>query len=88
MKRELFDTQVLQSLDKMALDQARETALGLVEKMPKKTINQSTSVNRITHDLQKAKTPAEVARIMYQVYLSGVGLGTVGSAWKKHYDNV
>ena len=72
----------------MALDQARETALGLVEKMPKKTINQSTSVNRITHDLQKAKTPAEVARIMYQVYLSGVGLGTVGSAWKKHYDNV
>jgi hypothetical protein len=88
MKRELFDTQILQSLDKMALDQARETALGLVEKMPKKTINQSTSVNRITHDLQKAKTPAEVARIMYQVYLSGVGLGTVGSAWKKHYDNV
>ena len=88
MKRELFDTQVLQSLDKMALDQARETALGLVEKMPKKTINQTTSVNRITHDLQKAKTPAEVARIMYQVYLSGVGLGTVGSAWKKHYDNV
>jgi len=88
MKRELFDTQVLQSLDKMALDQARETALGLVEKMPKKTINQSTSVNRITHDLQKAKTPAEVARIMYQVYLSGVGLGTVGSVWKKHYDNV
>ena len=88
MKRELFDTQILQSLDKMALDQARETALGLVEKMPKKTINQSTSVNRITHDLQKAKTPAEVARIMYQVYLSGVGLGTVGSVWKKHYDNV
>jgi len=88
MKRELFDTQVLQSLDKLTLDQARETALGLVEKMPKKSINQTASVNRITHDLQKAKTPAEVARIMYQVYLSGVGLGTVGSAWKKHYDNV
>ena len=88
MKRELFDTQVLQSLDKLTLDQARETALGLVEKMPKKSINQATSVNRITHDLNKAKTPAEVARIMYQVYLSGVGLGTVGSAWKKHYDNV
>lgn len=88
MKRELFDTQVLQSLDKLTLDQARETALGLVEKMPKKSINQAASVNRITHDLHKAKTPAEVARIMYQVYLSGVGLGTVGSAWKKHYDNV
>jgi len=88
MKRELFDTQVLQSLDKLTLDQARETALGLVDKMPKKSINQATSVNRITHDLNKAKTPAEVARIMYQVYLSGVGLGTVGSAWKKHYDNV
>jgi len=88
VKKELFDVKILQSLDKMPIHQSRETANSLVEKMPKKSINQATSVNRIKHDLHKARTPVEVSRIMYQVYLSGIGLGTVGSAWKKHYDNV
>lgn len=88
MKKELFDTEVLASLVKMSLSEAKATALDMASKMPKKTINQSTSVNRIIHDIEKAPTPAEVSRIMYQVYLSGTGLGTVGSSWKKHYANI
>lgn len=88
MKKELFDTDVLSSIDKMDLNTAKNTAMDMVKLMPRKSMSQNTSVNRITYDLQKAKSSLEVSRIMFQVYLSGSGLGTIGSAWKKHYDNV
>jgi len=88
MKKELFDTEVLSSIDKMELSAAKKTALEMVKLMPKKSMSQSTAVNRVTHDIMKAPTSVEVARIMFQVYLSGEGLGTIGSAWKKHYANV
>lgn len=88
MRKELFDVEVLQSLDKLSLDEARATAQGLVKLMPRKSINQATAVDRIKSDIERAKNSTEVSRIMYQVYLSGTGLGTVGSAWKKHYGNV
>lgn len=88
MKKELFDTEVLSSIDKMELSAAKKTALEMVKLMPKKSMSQSTAVNRVTHDIMKAPTSVEVARIMFQVYLSGAGLGTIGSAWKKHYANV
>ena len=88
MRKELFSVEVLQSLDKMSLDEARDTAQGLVKLMPRKTINQATAVDRIKKDIERAPSPVEVSRIMYQVYLSGTGLATVGSAWKKHYGNV
>jgi hypothetical protein len=88
MKKELFDTEVLSSLDKMDLNTAKKTALEMVKVMPRKSMSQSTAANRVTHDILKAPTSIEVSRIMFQVYLSGAGLGTIGSAWKKHYANV
>lgn len=88
VKKELFDTEVLSSIDKMDLPSAKKAAMEMVKLMPRKSMSQSTSVNRITYDLQKANSSLEVSRIMFQVYLSGTGLGTIGSAWKKHYDNV
>jgi hypothetical protein len=88
MKTELFDTEILSSLDKLGLKQSKFVALGLVNQMPRKSIRQATSVNRIVHDVTVAKTAIEVSRIMYQVYLSGIGLNTVNSSWKKHYANV
>jgi len=88
MRKELFDTETLSKLDKMDLETAKSVSLELVKQMPKKTINQATAVNRVTHDIQKAFSPTEVSRIMYQIYLSGTGFGTIGSAWKKHYGNV
>jgi hypothetical protein len=88
MRKELFDADVLSTLDKMDLNTAKSTAMEMVKLMPRKSISQSTAVNRVTHDIRKAPTPIEVSRIMFQVYLSGTGLGTIGSAWKKHYANI
>ena len=73
MKKELFDTEVLSSIDKMDLNTAKKTAMEMVKLMPRKSMSQNTSVNRITYDLQKAHSSLEVSRIMFQVYLSGSG---------------
>jgi len=76
-----MDMKVLHSLDKLSLTEAREAAVTLID--PKKT--KKLVRNRLEHDISKAPSPAEVSRIMWQVYLSGNGLSTVGSVWKKHY---
>ncbi len=78
-----MDIQLLQNLDKLPLDESRELAVALIDvKKTKKLVR-----NRLEYDISKAPSPAEVSRIMWQVYLSGNGLGTVGSSWKKHYSN-
>jgi hypothetical protein len=76
-----MDIATLQNLDKMTLSAAQEAAVTLIDvRKTKKLV-----LNRLQHDISKAPTAAEVSRIMWQVYMSGTGLGTVGSAWKKHY---
>lgn len=76
-----MDIATLQSLDKMPLLAAQEAALTLIDlKKTRKVV-----MNRLMLDIQKAPTSAEVSRIMWQVYLSGSGMATVGSAWKKRY---
>jgi hypothetical protein len=70
----------LQTLDKLSLDKARETAIGLIAKKTKPLVR-----NRLEYDINSARNSAEVSRIMWQVYLSGNGLGTVGSSWKSFY---
>jgi hypothetical protein len=78
-----MDIATLQNLDKMTLSAAQEAAVTLIDvRKTKKLV-----LNRLQHDISKAPTAAEVSRIMWQVYMSGSGLGTVGSAWKKHYRN-
>lgn len=72
----------LNTLDKLPLDEARTTAMTLVD--PKKT--KKVVQNRLAYDVSKARTSAEVSRIMWNVYMSGSGFGTIGSAWKKHYN--
>lgn len=88
MKKELFDPAVLATLDKLSINEARNVAIDLAKKMPRTNVKQTAAAERIVRDLTKAPTATEISRIMYQVYLSGTGLGTVGSTWKKHFDNV
>lgn len=88
MRKELFDPEVLASIDKMDLPSAKKVAMDMVNTMPKKTMSQATAVNRVKLDISRAPSSSEISRIMYQIYLSGTGLGTIGSAWKKHYANV
>lgn len=76
-----MNIELLQKLDKLPLNESREAAVTLID--PKKT--KKLVANRLEYDISQARTSAEVSRIMWQVYLSGNGLATVGSAWKKHY---
>ena len=76
-----MDMNVLQTLDKLPLDKAREAAVTLID--PKKT--KQLVMNRLQYDISKAPSAGEVSRIMWQVYMSGSGLATIGSAWKKKY---
>jgi hypothetical protein len=71
----------LQTLDKLEINQAREVAISMLGKKTKPLVLQQLKL-----DIQNAPTSVEVSRIMWQVYLSGTGLGTIGSAWKKHYN--
>jgi len=79
-----MNIEVLQTLDKLPLAEARAQAATLIDfKKTKKIV-----VNRLKYDINKAPNSVEVSRIMWQVYLSGNGLGTVGSTWKKHYKDM
>lgn len=78
-----MDLEILQKLDKMELTEARDAANSLIDvKKTKKVVH-----NRLIYDLDKARNSREVSRIMWQVYMSGSGYGTIGSTWKKHYNN-
>ena len=65
----------------MPINEARIAAVALID--PKKT--KKLVLNRLEYDISKAYSSGEVSRIMWQVYMSGSGYGTIGSAWKKHY---
>ena len=80
----IMDLEILQKLDKMELSEARAAANDLIDvKKIKKVVH-----NRLIYDLDKANSAREVSRIMWQVYMSGSGYGTIGSTWKKHYNSV
>ena len=76
-----MDLDTLRTLDKLPLEDAKKVAVSLIDVTKTKKL----VLNRLQHDIAKAWDSAEVSRIMWQVYMSGTGLGTLGSAWKKHY---
>lgn len=81
-------TEVIRKLERMSLEKARQIAIDLMEDWDPKKIQGKASKNRIIYDLQKACTSADICGIMYRLQLAQEGLGTVGSAWQKHYRNV
>jgi hypothetical protein len=76
-----MDIDALRSLDKLPLEDAKELAVSLIDV----TKTKKAVLARLQCDISKAWSPAEVSRIMWQVYMSGTGLGTIGSTWKKHF---
>lgn len=79
-----MDMDILQSLDKLSLTEAREKAVELIDERKTKKIVRL----RLESDIARAPSSAEVSRIMWQVYMSGSGYGTLGSSWKKHYNSI
>lgn len=64
----------------MPLDDARTAAVKMISPKTKPLV-----LNRLKNDIAKAPNSGEVSRIMWQVYMSGTGLGIIGSSWKKHF---
>jgi hypothetical protein len=61
------------------LDKAQELATDLVNSGSTKPSKKAALVR----DFMKARTSAEVSRILYAAYLAGTGLGIQGSQWQK-----
>lgn len=77
-----MNLEILQSLDKLEINKSRIVATSMLGKKTKPLVLQQLKL-----DIANAPSSVEVSRIMWQVYLSGSGLGTIGSSWKKHYNN-
>ena len=80
----IMDRNILDSLEKMPLDTAREEAIALIDVKKTKPV----VLNRLKYDISVARNSQEVMRIMWAVYMSGSGHGTLGSFWKKHYNGM
>ena len=76
-----MDRTILDSLETMPLNKAREEAVALIDVKKTKPV----VLNRLKYDISVARSSQEVMRIMWAVYMSGSGYGTLGSSWNKHY---
>ena len=79
-----MDMEKLQTLDKLPLSEAQATATKLIDRRKTRKV----VAMGLERDISNARSSAEVSRIMWQVYLSGDGLGAVGSTWKSFYKGV
>ena len=83
-----MDTKVIDDLNNLSVESAREYGISVIEKRNVRTINQKAAKNRVIYDLQVAPNKNEIVRIMYNQLLASEGLRTAGSAWGKHYENI
>ena len=60
-----MDMEKLQTLDKLPLTEAQETATSLIDRRKTRKV----VAMGLERDIQKARSSAEVSRIMWQVYL-------------------
>lgn len=72
----------LEGISKLPLEEARAYA-----KTQLKMKKSSTKYNNLLRDLDRAPTPAEVERIMWNVFLAGDGFAMQDSAWQKLHRN-
>lgn len=79
-----FDLDILRSLEKLSLNEAKTISLDIIKTSKTKLV----VMNRLIRDLTAAPTAKEVSRIMWQTYMSGTGFGTLNSSWKKHYNGI
>tara|TARA_A100001201_G_scaffold50559_1_gene50331 strand:- start:339 stop:590 length:252 start_codon:yes stop_codon:yes gene_type:complete len=79
-----FDLEVLRTLDKKPLNEAKTIALDILDKSDTK----ATRLNRLKYDINRANTAIEVTRIMWTTYMAGTGYRVHGSSWDKHYRSV
>jgi hypothetical protein len=77
-----MDVEQLNSLEKIPLQHAQVMAISMLNPKTK-----ALRLNRLKHDIQKARTSREVMRIMWKAYLAGTGYAVTSSDWQKQYGN-
>jgi hypothetical protein len=80
--------EVLQTLDKLPLAEAKEKALAIIATFPTKSVKQQAAVNRLAYDINNANTSKYVCESMWRPYLASQGLRVTDSAWNKHYSSI
>ena len=76
-----MDMNILNKINKLPLNEARFAAIGLIDRKKTKKLTRIL----LERDIERARSSAEVSRIAHNIYLSGEGLGVVGSGWKRNY---
>jgi hypothetical protein len=80
--------EVLRTLDKLPLEEAKTIALEIIKTFPFKTVKQKASANRLAYDIRNANTSKYVCESMWRPYLASLGLRVTDSAWNKHYSSI
>jgi hypothetical protein len=80
--------EILRTLDKLPLNEAKVIALEIIETFPSKTVKQKASANRLAYDIQNANTSKYVCESMWRPYLASLGLRVTDSSWNKHYSSI
>lgn len=82
MSRNKITEEDLRGIEGLPLTGALDRALSLIERM---TFKKKDVQNHLINDVKRAKDFAEVSRILWYTYLSGNGLGVIGSKWGQNY---
>lgn len=80
--------EVLKTLDKLPLHEARTKALEIIATFPVKTVRQQAAVNRLTYDIYNANTSKYICQSMWRPFLASEGLRVTDSGWDKHYKSI
>lgn len=79
---------VLKTLDKLPLAEAKQKALEIIATFPSKTVKQVAAINRLTYDINNANTSKYVCESMWRPFLASEGLRVTDSVWNKHYSSI
>jgi hypothetical protein len=77
MKKETFQLNILQDLDKMDYDEAKKVSCIMVDKSNMK----DNKKVRLKMSLERAPTSPKISEIMWYAYLSGEGMASLDSRW-------
>lgn len=79
IKENGWNEDFLREVHLLPLEEAKRQAIDLVSSGTTK----ASKKGHLIRDFEKARTPAEVSRILYAAFLAGSGLGIQGSQWQK-----
>lgn len=80
--------EILRTLDKLPLDEAKARALEIISTFKTKTLDQKARVNQLTYDIKTATSPEYVCESMWRAWLASEGLRVTDSSWDRHYKSI